>query len=197
MAPGRNSSRRGQWSWLLCGVVLLAVLGCDATTRYKVLSTVFDGVPRLPPPEEYCQGIDTGQSPDETALAEPDGESADRKAGSSHEPYREKRCNDCHAFDRPGGLLRPKRELCFTCHRDFIQGPVVHGPVAVGDCLACHLPHSSPNAALLIRDKAELCGTCHQERRLAAKMHDRLRQQQMACTDCHNPHFGHAVYFLD
>ena len=105
--------------------------------------------------------------------------------GSSHPPYEEKRCNDCHGTGGGVGsdLVKPKNELCFMCHPDILANPRAHGPAAVGDCLACHLPHDSPNSSLLIKPRSEICGRCHQEKRLAAAMHDRFVEKGMACPE--------------
>lgn len=188
------------------GVILVLLLtlgalltGCDQTARHKVLSTVFDGVPELPPAqqicEEYYQKRLTAEQAGEEAQLVADNESANK---SGHKPFLEKRCNDCHSTDKSenGGLIRPRRELCFVCHKDFVKGSNVHGPVAVGDCLACHLPHTSPNPALLRESKTEICKTCHQERRLAETMHNRFLDNRITCVECHDPHAGDARYFL-
>lgn len=182
------------------GLTLLIFLGgCDAVTRHKVLSTVFDGVPSLPPAENLCDAYYH-----QRVAAEAEGEKLsevtqnDNSQRSSHKPYAEKKCNDCHAQDKNlnDGLIVPKQELCFVCHKDFIHGEQVHGPVAVGDCLACHLPHSSKHKALLSYDPDEICAVCHQEKRLASAMHDRFVTKSISCGECHDPHSGDARYFL-
>lgn len=196
-AGSRHNRQRGR-GFLLVVMALLALSGCDAATRYKVLSTIFDGVPRLPPAEEYCQdhARQSAVSAGPESIAQ--GTTAATPAkGSEHPPFVEKRCNDCHDFSKPDGLLRPKRELCALCHKDFIQGAQVHGPVAVGDCLACHHPHNSAFTSLLLADKSAICAKCHREERLAARMHGAVGEHAMNCSDCHNPHFGQAEYFLD
>lgn len=185
----------------LCGVVsLLFLAGCDTVTRHKVLSTLFDGYPSLPPEEKYCtdyvyeimamEGKDS-----EPAAGDEVAKNAKKKA-SVHKPYGEKLCNDCHDQTQPNGLIRPNRELCGVCHKDFIQGAQVHGPVAVGECQACHLPHTSAHPSLLKASRDEICAVCHQESRLAAGMHDKVTEKTMACVDCHDPHFGNTRYFL-
>ncbi len=152
--------------------------GCDPITRHKALSTIFDGVPSLPPAEDYC-----------AAYAE--------KVLAAERAGIVKKGQDGGENEKPtGGLVLPARELCLSCHTDFIKGAYVHGPAAVGDCLACHLPHTSNYESLLVRKKSELCAACHKEKRLAAEMHDRLVKKGMECTDCHNPHYGQAKYFL-
>src|SRR6185369_12568316 len=93
--------------FLVCAMLLLS--GCDPIARHKVVSTIFDGVPSLPPPEQLCEDYAIKK------VAEAKAET-DRKdtgpAGSEHPPYKEKRCEDCHDKTREGGLIRPKNELC-------------------------------------------------------------------------------------
>jgi predicted CXXCH cytochrome family protein len=198
-----NGNTKLKLPFILCLFALLAAMaaGCDPVTRHKVLTTIFDGVPSCAPPEEileeYYQNriaaeLEQGQTGDEA------GPEVARIA-SYHKPFKEKKCKDCHDFTTDIGLIRPLRELCFVCHRDFlrhIKEPFVHGPVAVGDCSACHLPHTSVNSSLLEMEKSKLCGKCHQEQRLAASMHERVMTHGMACSDCHDPHYGKVHYFL-
>lgn len=190
----------------VCSCLLVAVFLClplsgcsDSVTNHKILSTIFDGVPALPPAAQMCDNYY-----EQRVAAEAAGQtltesgSAEQETRSSHQPYSEKKCNACHANDKNqnDGLIVPKQELCFVCHTDFIHGSNVHGPVAVGDCLACHLPHTSNHKALLIEDPDEICSTCHQESRLAAAMHDRFLVKTISCGECHDPHSGNARYFL-
>ncbi len=176
----------------------LLLAGCDPIARHKALTTVFDGVPSLPPPEELCQEYAEKLTKAATEKTETAAAPTPKNAGSIHPPFEEKRCTDCHASG--GGvssnLIKPKNELCFTCHPDILAFPRAHGPAAVGDCLACHHPHESGNSALLLKPRSEICGKCHQETRLAAAMHGRFTEKGMACPDCHDPHSGTSGYFL-
>lgn len=185
---------------LLPLALCLLLSGCDPVARHKALSTIFDGVPTLPPAEDLCkeyyaQRVAAEQS---GAAAKEGAKGASATESFAHLPYEEKRCNDCHSEekDKNEGLIRPKRELCFVCHKDFIRGSFAHGPAAVGECLACHLPHNSNYPALLKTDKSKLCESCHREKRVAAGMHERFVARQMICVDCHDPHFGEVRYFL-
>jgi len=175
--------------------------GCDPLTRHAVLTTIFDGVPSLPPAQEYCQDYHERAKAEEqlAAVRKKDVEKKTESQGATrHLPYEEKRCNDCHDQQKGenGGLILPVRELCFSCHTDFIKGPFVHGPVAVGECLACHLPHTSSYGYLLVKNKSEICAKCHQEKRLSSEMHDRFAASRQDCANCHNPHFGSNRYFF-
>ena len=174
--------------------------GCgDSVSRHKVLSTIFDGVPSLPPAGQICDTYYHERVAAEAAGREMKTEgTAAQSKGSSHKPYKEKKCRDCHSQNKNvnAGLIAPKRELCGVCHQDFIKGHNVHGPVAVADCLACHLPHNSQYPSLLKEDPNKICAICHQESRLATAMHDRFLVKTISCGECHDPHSGNARYFL-
>lgn len=185
---------------LVAGGLLL--YGCNPATRHKILTTIFDGVPSQVPPQQVLEEYYQQRLAAEVARKAAAGKTGDGEEsvpGSRHRPYAEKKCQACHDFTSRVGLVRPQRELCVMCHKDFIirdKTLNVHGPVAVGDCSACHLPHTSPNKALLERNETQICSKCHQERRQAARMHDKVIARGMTCVDCHDPHYGAARYFL-
>ena len=204
----KNQQTAGSNSkWTILPVPLCAFLFCfllascsDPVTRHKVLSTIFDGVPSLPPAGEMCNEYYHERVATEAAgleMADTDTAGGQNR-GSSHKPYKEKKCSDCHSKNKNtnAGLIAPKRELCGVCHKDFIKGHNVHGPVAVGDCLACHLPHNSQYLSLLKKNPDKVCAICHQESRLAAAMHERFVVKIISCGECHDPHSGNARYFL-
>ncbi len=181
----------------------VTIFGCaDPITSQKVLTTVFDGVPALPPVEVLCEEHMADKYQEFYAALskqkekKTDVEEVKSVAVSSHLPYIEKNCQGCHNFKATNKLIAPKERLCFVCHKNFIQGVNVHGPVAVGDCLACHLPHDSKFSFLLQQDKSTLCKKCHLEKRLAENMHEQVISHNMECVDCHDPHSGTVHYFL-
>ena len=182
---------------VFCSAWLLT--GCDPINRHKVMSTIFDGYPSLPPPEQICS-----EYADKRVAAMKEELEGRKKAAenvvaeqSVHSPYQDKQCDGCHDRSKDSGFVVPnKLDLCYVCHTGFIKGAFVHGPVAVSECLACHVPHSSPDAPLLKTSKAALCLTCHREKRIAAAMHDKVKALKMECVDCHDPHFGNVQYFL-
>lgn len=172
--------------------------GCDPITRHKVLTTVFDGVPSLPPPEqicaEYAEKKITELKNEESRKSISAG--TQQGTGSVHLPYQEKKCDDCHDKSKEDGFKRPLKELCLICHTDFIKGSFIHGPVAVGDCLFCHLPHNASQPALLKKTNNSTCSACHRENRVASGLHKSVSSHEILCTDCHNPHEGNTPYFL-
>lgn len=113
-----------------------------------------------------------------------------------HEPPDESR----HDFE----LVAEGGALCFNCHdEDEFADRTTHGPVAEGQCLACHKPHASEHEFLLKAEPPELCFTCH-DRRLkdakgrtlpspkrlfeAADMKLHLPFSEGMCLSCHRPH---------
>lgn len=184
--------------WLLAGCGVL-----DPVRKHKALTTVFDGVPDLPPVEALCEeymGDRYKEFYDDLAARAAKDAAVGQKGElillSSHPPYTEKNCGGCHNFKATNLLIKPKDQLCYVCHKNFIKGPYVHGPVAVADCLACHVPHDSRYPALLQQAKSTICSKCHHEERLAANMHEQVIAHDMECVDCHDPHSGFTNYFL-
>ena len=177
--------------------------GVDPIEGHRALTAVFDGVPDLPPVEVLCEeymGDKYKEFYDDLAAKAALQAGVDQKGElrivSSHPPYAEKNCGGCHNFKATNLLIRPKDQLCYVCHKDFVKGPYVHGPIAVADCLACHVPHDSKHPALLQQAKSTICNKCHHEERLAAHMHEQVIEHQMECVDFHDPHSGFANYFL-
>jgi predicted CXXCH cytochrome family protein len=161
------------------------------------MSTIFDGVPRLPPAEQYCKEYHQRALAEETEAEKQKALEGEKAQASVHPPYAEKRCDDCHDKNTDSGFVVAAKDLCNVCHPDFIKGAYSHGPAAVGSCLACHAPHNSQYQSLLKKPIGELCENCHQEKRLAMKLHDTVKSKKMVCTDCHNPHGGNNRFFLE
>lgn len=186
--------RLGKFFWVLCAVSVIS--GCDPVTTHKITSTIFDGVPSLPPAEQYCREYHENKLAEEEEAAKRKQLEEAKVAGSAHRPYAEKRCDDCHDKSKESGLIRPRDQICFVCHPNINKGAFVHGPASVGGCLECHEPHSSSNPSLLKTDRATLCNDCHREKRLTAEMHKTVMSKGMFCMDCHNPHSSNVRYFL-
>lgn len=184
---------------VLAVALICLATGCDPINRHMVLSTVFDGVPTLPPPEQICTEYadkKMAEVRDELSGIKKAAEAGVVEEESVHLPYEEKKCDNCHDKSKDSGLVRPLNELCLMCHKGFFKGPYQHGPAAVGDCIACHVPHNSPDGPLLKTDRKVICATCHREPRAALSLHDKVAERKLACVDCHNPHYGNSPYFL-
>lgn len=174
----------------------ILIFGCDPLTVHKVTSTVFDGVPSMPSPEQYCKDYHQNALQAEREAAKQKEAQASQGDLSVHPPYAEKRCNDCHNKETDSGFVTEKEALCAVCHKNFLKGTYAHGPAAVGSCLECHLPHNSPNPSLLKKRNGELCATCHREQRQAASLHKTVAEKSISCVKCHNPHAGNNPFFL-
>ena len=72
------------------------------------------------------------------------------------------------------------------CHEPLTKGRVVHGPVAVKRCEACH-EQRDPKLHRFepIGSQSKLCNSCHEIAHLPIR-HKPLEDGQ--CTACHNPH---------
>ncbi len=91
--------------------------------------------------------------------------------------------------------------LCAECHDgrtapNPLEGLAwLHGPVAAGDCLACHQPHHPTGQAAFLRRRGDaLCTECHDA---LAPTPDGAHAQlgQVSCLKCHEAHGG-AVRFM-
>ena len=87
-------------------------------------------------------------------------------------------------------LIAKLSQLCFRCHPDAdysASTEVVHGPLAVAECLLCHDPHLSKDEDeyLLKKPAPELCYGCHKKDAIEA-IPDHLGAE--ACVACHTGH---------
>jgi predicted CXXCH cytochrome family protein len=84
--------------------------------------------------------------------------------------------------------------LCYRCHDRFEGKRYLHGPLAVGACLACHDPHRGYGAAHLRDEQSLLCGKCHSGRDAATTV--ACAAPGKGCADCHDPHQSDSRYLL-
>jgi predicted CXXCH cytochrome family protein len=84
------------------------------------------------------------------------------------------------------------RDSCVTaeCHATVKDFKVLHGPVNVNACDACHKSvDPAKHTFELARNKTETCTFCHQiDTQNAAVVHKPVADGQ--CLSCHNPHGG-------
>jgi predicted CXXCH cytochrome family protein len=172
------------------GVMCLCVVaawtaGCSATTRHRVLTFLFDGVPPLEAkgPSETkppANGTDAVR-PRQPALYE-------------HGPYAARLCGSCHDAAATNALVAPRDRLCLRCHNLGPDKKYVHGPLASGGCLTCHDPHSSAYRFLLVSGPDTLCLGCHEARDVAQiEAHGGA---VTGCTSCHDAHMSDTKYLL-
>lgn len=182
-------------SILLLFLSLFILPGCSVKKNHKILSFFFDGVPK--PGEETTKEKEADKTTTRSQVPKkPETTTKLVKMVSRHPPYVERECKECHQVKSLTFLRNQKDALCFTCHdRDDFQGTYLHGPAAVGACLACHLPHESKYKSLLKLEGAALCFNCHHQEDLAPiEPHDRSKKNR--CTQCHNPHAADNRFFL-
>ncbi|UCC30147.1 MAG: hypothetical protein JSU86_18355 [Phycisphaerales bacterium] len=170
-------------------------LACAETTRYRVLTFFFEGVPKPgeAPVTDVGPEVATKQ---EGALSARERRRARRPTFHSHSPYLQKRCSDCHRRDS-GALIRPADQgLCQICHTD-IPGDMqyVHGPVVVNACMFCHHQHQSLHPGLLRAESRSLCLRCHEPDAPPTGQHIETVGER-ACIDCHDAHGGNDRFFL-
>lgn len=173
-------------------VVLSLAPACSETTRYRVLSFFFDGVPK-PGSEAVADAGPTDRAP--TAVS--DGATPRARAIEmyAHPPYAQGRCGACHNPES-GQLIKALDEgLCQMCHAKVAQERYVHGPVAVNACTFCHHYHTAPQPRILLKRVPELCLECHDKSDLTTGTHHETIESR-SCVDCHNPHGGDDRFFL-
>lgn len=167
--------------WLLA-LAALALWSCSTPeASYEVLSFFFDGVPL--PPSMRTTAVDEEGHPVALSVM-------------VHDPYAAGRCVDCHGevgqFTMSlSGYSGVTSQVCLKCHEDVAhEYPVMHGPVASADCLACHEPHESLNAHLLIEPTPKLCLQCHAADDLRAAGTPQHEDLSKDCLACHHGHGG-------
>ena len=97
---------------------------------------------------------------------------------------------------------KPTKEVALTdcttagCHASVLDYKVVHGPVNVNSCDACHkLTDASKHSYTFVREKTQLCTFCHQvDTSFAKVVHKPVANGE--CIACHNPHGGFNNRFL-
>lgn len=200
MGRTRESPAAEHRSAVLVGLLLLGLTtvaaSCSETARYRVLTFLFDGVPRpgeKPPPPGYGP-LDDGLKT--RFLAEASEKPSEPLQMFPHEPYGQGKCGSCHNQQTGQLFSTPAEGLCRSCHVN-VPGRVryVHGPVAVDACTFCHHQHASPRPYLLLDEPTALCLRCHQRDDLIAGPHHQSLDER-ACTECHAPHGGSDRFFL-
>ncbi len=95
---------------------------------------------------------------------------------------------DATAQGRPPEGMKDYSGNCASagCHADYAKRPVVHGPVAMNSCDACHeKTDGASHRFQFVADGAELCFECHDEPE-GKVVHPPVEQGE--CTACHDPH---------
>jgi len=175
-----------KWKILLTASMAMALLyGCEATTRYKVLSFFFDGVPE--------PGADTRGAA--VTVSGKEGPAVTKKESKykEHGPYAARLCEGCH-LRATNALVLPIEELCFKCHAINLSKKYIHGPLASGSCKICHEPHGSIYPFLLVSEARNFCIHCHEK--AAIEKREVHAGTEAQCTDCHDAHSSDYKYLL-
>lgn len=92
-------------------------------------------------------------------------------------------------------LSAQKKNSCVTakCHSTMGKEKFVHGPVAVGNCVVCHVQEGKHKFAPIKKD-SHFCYKCHD--RLDTKKFVHKPVKDGACTLCHSPHQSPYKYQL-
>ena len=177
--------------WVISGLLLTA--GCSSTNKRKWLTLFFDGVPS----ESSLTSRQVAQVSTNNHQAAAPARSAGPvrpKAPENivHRPFAEGKCIQCHGESGLSPKAKaPSRELCFTCHKDFLANTKVkHQPAENGECLSCHDAHQSPYKNLLLKKTSVLCWDCHEdvEKKIKAAKVVHQPVENGECSSCHNPH---------
>lgn len=96
----------------------------------------------------------------------------------------------CLGVDKPTTEIKPESCVTAECHANVKRHNVLHGPVNVNACDACHtLVDAQAHTYKPAREQAETCTFCHViEVPEGATMHEPLVTRD--CTGCHDPHGG-------
>ncbi len=189
-------------------------LSCHSSVEYQIESSPFAHAPVLRDCLE-CHTAHASDAPDQLKAApralcsscHQQQELIATSATHRHSPVlNDRACLNCHTphgGERAGLMPENTAALCLNCHKDPIMGPggkikvggvpelavkafIPHGPVAEGDCAACHDVHGGDQAKLLTATYAKpfyqkfdvqayaLCFKCHSEK---------LAQSQTTDTD--------------
>ena len=87
-----------------------------------------------------------------------------------------------------------QNHFCLACHEDYGRSRWAGGAHEQGDvaCADCHRIHNRVDRVRTQTGQAERCLDCHREVRadlLKLSSHP-MREHQVACRDCHDPHGG-------
>ena len=111
------------------------------------------------------------------------------KIRSQHPPYQQRKCLECHDMTTNESMDTARdASLCDRCHYDQRKEEGWdHGPINLGVCIPCHVPHASIHPSLLSEAVPKLCVDCHLEvAPEKAEYHD--VPNFFNCVDCHDPH---------
>jgi predicted CXXCH cytochrome family protein len=177
---GRNPELIKRRGIAAATLIVVVFLGCSAEKRYKVLSTVFDGVPDPNAPLDAGTRRGTRERP-----------------VFIHKPFADQKCDACHLnTDDIFARAKVRKDVCLECHAKVQQAyAVMHGPVSAGACTQCHAPHQSGNEHLIKLPAPGLCMKCHEQDFLSISVPEHTKPKSN-CLSCHSGHGGTDRNFL-
>jgi DmsE family decaheme c-type cytochrome len=96
--------------------------------------------------------------------------------------------------------VKERNDACLGCHQGNVEQ---HWPLNAHEregvaCSSCHQIHAAHDPVLSKTTQAETCMGCHPQQRAQSQLpftHP-IRQERMACSDCHSPHGSIADFAL-
>jgi len=95
--------------------------------------------------------------------------------------------------------LGAKGQTCLKCHETFnetLKNRFVHPLLKKGECIGCHVPHTSSHKSLLKADKAKLCYNCHKEVLPENVLSSHEVVVEGNCNSCHDSHGSNNKFIL-
>jgi DmsE family decaheme c-type cytochrome len=157
-----------------------------------------------------AEGSKTCLSCHNDAQVSPILQSAHGVQGDQRTPFGQHGCESCHGpspehVDAPrvapttvvfkGPLISPpafQNQMCLSCHQSGLRMNWQGSEHANEDlsCTSCHTEHVRKDPVLLKLSQPAKCFTCHFEQRADSYKysHHPIREGEVVCADCHNPH---------
>lgn len=167
-------------------VMVLLLSACSPTFKTRVLTFFFDGVPGTEPVQtvEALNPDEVSSFPRPKVTPRP----TPPPIVSVHEPVRERKCRECHVVAGQMQILSKDASMCDKCHYEQrVKEGWNHGPINLGTCIPCHVPHESIYPHLLEKPVPEVCLVCH-EKVLSTKKEYHDTPNLNDCIACHDPH---------
>lgn len=108
-------------------------------------------------------------------------------------------CLSCHGGDDGSvfsTVVKTGSGLCYQCHDTFEEKRYLHGPLAVGECDACHDPHGGIGPNHLHAEEVKLCRSCHGDDEVLGHNGGREALAGGNCSSCHDPHQSNGRFLI-